>query len=80
MLVRRIGLPNYKKISVYNARRLLEWYEEPPEVEVKEKMWHCYVCDKASPESVEGYTKFEFHYCTLDCLGVHRKNKFKVKA
>jgi len=59
-----------------NALALLTYWKAPPKVETVERVWKCDWCKKKSPESVEGFSKHEFQYCSIKCLSEHRKAGF----
>ena len=66
-----------------NARalRLLNFYWDPPKLNVKNEdspKWVCHICGTAAKFSEkENYTKHGFTYCSIACLAEHRKKGFQ---
>ena len=87
----RLGRANLSEVDVDalrggNAARLLSWWRPPERVPRQVKVWECNGCHaryeeaahlaEALPTDHEYYEKFDKRYCSMHCMGQHRKANF----
>lgn len=62
-----------EQLTRTSITNLLAWRKEEEKEEVQLKTWKCKWCGKEQTEDVKGYSKYDFVYCSMACLGAHTK-------
>lgn len=74
-----MGERDISLITQDNMVRLLDWYIPPPLLETPKEYLPCSWCKKPfEPVAGEYFHKFDFVYCGMKCLRLHRDAGFKA--